>query len=209
MVKIKEMPYSEKYYKTLDYMELLDTFVPPLVQKHLGNEKVTELQKIWLDGLTPVPADASFEEKYEIVYGDWVRKWSNAFKFVQTHLGEEGIEEFKYADVNALKKKSSGFALYLLKVVRAISPSLAFSMVAKQLSFQLQVFTPFSILEMNKQKAVFNAPRCKILDISNSEEFCCIGCQIISPLWLAEQFRVVMKTARQGNSCTITLTPIG
>jgi len=74
MVKVKEMPYSEKYAGTLDYMKLLDTFVSPLVQKHLGDEGVAELQRAWQEGLRSIPEDASFEEKYEIAYGNWMRK---------------------------------------------------------------------------------------------------------------------------------------
>ena len=46
MVKIKEMPYSEKYAIMLDNMKLSNTFVPSFVQKHLGDQAVVELQKI-------------------------------------------------------------------------------------------------------------------------------------------------------------------
>jgi hypothetical protein len=209
MAKVKEMPYSEKYAATLDYMRLLDAFVPPLVQKHLGDEGVAELQRTWQEGLKRIPEDASFEEKYEIAYGNWMRKWSSAFNFVRTHFGEGGVEEFKRADVEALKRKGSGPALFLLKMVRALSPSSAFSMIAKQMAYQLQVFTPFSVSELTGRRAVFNAPRCKILDFPSGEDVCLVGCQSVYPMWLAEQLMVRMKTERQGNSCTVTLIPLG
>ena len=44
MVKIKEMPYSEKYTNMIDRMKLFDWFVPPFVQQHLGDQAVGELQ---------------------------------------------------------------------------------------------------------------------------------------------------------------------
>jgi hypothetical protein len=209
MVKIKEMPNSEKYANTLGYTKLLDTFIPPLVQKHLGNEGVAEVQRIWREGLKPIPEDASFKEKYEIAYANWMWKWSSAFDFVQTHFGESGVEEFKRADLEALKRKNSGPALFLLNVIRALSPSSAFSMIAKQMASQFQVFTPLSVSEMTGQRAVFKIPRCKILDFKGGESSCLIGCRSIFPMWLAEQLKVRMKTERQGNSCTVTLTPLG
>jgi len=38
MVKIKEMPFAEKYAHALEYTTLLETFVPPLLRKHLGDK---------------------------------------------------------------------------------------------------------------------------------------------------------------------------
>ena len=38
MVKIKEMPFAEKYAHALEYTKLLETFVPPLLRKHLGDK---------------------------------------------------------------------------------------------------------------------------------------------------------------------------
>jgi len=38
MVKIKEMPFAEKYAHALEYTKLLETFVPPLLGKHGGRK---------------------------------------------------------------------------------------------------------------------------------------------------------------------------
>jgi hypothetical protein len=209
MVEPKEMPYSEKYTNILDNMRVFDTFVPLLVQKHLGDQAVVELQRIWREGFKPIPDDAPFGEKYEIAYGNYIWQWQNSFSFIRGKLGEEGIEQFKRASVEALKRKTAGPASALLKLVRALSPGLAFTMMAGRMSYWLQWMTPYSISELTQDKAVVNIARCKVLDFPNSDDMCVIGCQIIYPMFMAEQFKVRMKPERQGDSCTITLTRLG
>lgn len=208
MVKIKEMPYSEKYAIVLDNTKLDDTFVLPFVQKHLGDQALVELQKIWREGVKPVPEDASFEEKYEIAYGNFIWMAKSNLSFIRKQLGEDGIEQFKRAEVEALKRKNASPALFILRLVRALSPGSAFTMTAKQMAYQLQWITPFSVSELTRRRAVYNIPRCKILDFPDSEDLCVIGCQSIYPMWVAEQFIVRMTFERQGNSCTCTLTPL-
>jgi len=209
MVKVKEMPYSEKYTIMLDNMKLGDTLIPSFVQKHLGNQAVVELQGIWREGVKPIPGDASFEEKYEIAYGNWIWRGKSTFSFIGKQMGEDGIEQFKRAQVEALKRKNAGPALFLLRLVRALSPGSAFKMTANQMTYRLQWITPFSVSELTRHRVVYDIPRCKILDFPDSEDLCVIGCQSIYPMWVAEQFMVRMTFERQGNSCTCTLTPLG
>ena len=194
MVKVKEMPYSEKYANVLDNMKLYDTFIPSFVQKHLGDQAVVELQRIWREGVKPIPEDASFEEKYEIAYGNWIWMAKSNLSFIRRQMGEDGIEQFKRAEVEALKRKNASPALFI--------------MTAKQMTYQLQWITPFSVSELTRHRAVCNIPRCKILDFPDTEDLCVIGCQSIYPMWIAEQFMVRMTFERQGNSCTCTLTPL-
>jgi hypothetical protein len=208
MVEVKEMPFDEKYSSILGYTKLLEDFVLPLVEKNLGVQKIAKLRKIWRNDEKAIPESASDEEKYETAYGNWLRKWASAYNFVSHNLGEKGIEEFKHEDAEALKRKNSSPALLLLKLVRAVSPKTAFRTLAKQMSYQLQVFTPFSVSELSGTKLVINAPHCKILDYPDSEAACLVGCQKIYPVWLRNQFKVNMTTNRQGKSCTVTLTPI-
>lgn len=208
MVEIKEMPYAEKYSSTLGYMKLLENFVLPLIEKNLGAQKVAELRKIWRNDEKAIPESASDEEKYETAYGNWLRKWASAYNFASANLGEKGIEEFKHEDAEALKRKSSSPALLLLKLIRIISPKMAFRTLAKQMSYQLQTFTPFSVSELSGDRLVIHATRCKILDYPDSEAACLVGCQNVYPVWLKDQFKINMTTNRQGKSCTVTLTPI-
>jgi hypothetical protein len=209
MVKVKEMPYDEKYAKVTDYMKFEETFILPFVQKQLGDQAVAELTNTWQEWIKPIPKGVSFEEKYEIAYSNWIWLAKNAFSFIREQMGEDGIKKFERAEVEALIKKNASPALFLLKLIRLFSPGTAFAMTAKQMGYQLQVFTPFSVLELTRHKAVLDIPRCKILYFPGTEDICFVGCQSTYPMWMAEQFMVDMKCNRQGNTCTITLTPLG
>jgi hypothetical protein len=130
--------------------------------------------------------------------------------FIRERLGEDGIEQYKRAVVEALKRKSSSPALFLLRMVRALSPNTAFKMIANKFTYQLQWITPFSVSEFTRHRAVYDTPRCKILDYPDSEDLCVVGCQSAYATWVAEQFKVKMEFERLGNnSCTCTLTPLG
>jgi hypothetical protein len=205
---VREMRYSEKYARVTDNMKFGKTFILPFVQKHLGDQAVAELKKIWQGGAIPIAVHASFEEKYEIAYGHWIWMTKSTYEFIREQMGEESIKEFERAQIEALKRKNAGPALLVLKLVRSFSPGTAFSMTAKQMAYQLQWLTPFSVPELTRHKVVFNIPRCKILDFRGTEDICSVGCQSTYPMWVAEQFMVDMKCNRQGNSCTITFTPL-
>lgn len=205
----KKMPYSEKYAIVLDKMKPDDVLISPLIQKHLGAKALVELQNIWQEGVKPVPEDASDEEKYEIAYSNLIWRGKSNLTFIRKHLGEGGIEQFKLAQVEELKRKNASPALFILGLLRAISPGLAFIMTAKQMAYQIQWLTPLSLVELTRNRAVFNIPRCKVIDFPDSEDLCLIDCQGAYPMWLAEQFKVGLKFERQGNSCTAILTHLG
>jgi hypothetical protein len=208
MLKVKEMPYSEKYAKVTDYIKFEETFILPFVQKQLGDQAVAQLKNTWQEWEKPVSKVASFEEKYEIAYSNWIWLAKNAFSFIREQMGEDGIKKFERAEVEALKQTNAGPALLVLKLVRSFSPGTVFAMTAKQMGYQLQVFTPFSVSELTRHKAVLDIPRCKILYFPGTDDICFVSCQSTYPMWMAEQFMVDMKCNRQGNNCTITLTPL-
>jgi hypothetical protein len=208
MVRIKEMPYSEKYAKVIDNMKFDESFIFPFVQKHLGDQAVRELKGIWQMGFKPIPEEASFEEKYEVAYGNWIWLAKNIYLFIRKQMGEEGIKKFERAEVEALIKKNASPALLLLKFIRLFSPGTAFAMTSKQMGFQLQWLTPFTVPELTQNKAVLDIPHCKILDFPDTDDICFVGCQSTYPMWVAEQFKVDMKFKRRGNSCTGTLAPL-
>jgi hypothetical protein len=208
MVKVKEMPYSEKYAKVIDNMKFDETFILPFVQKHLGDQAGAEIRKTWQEGMKSIPAGGSFEEKYEVAYANWIWLAKNIYSFIRKRMGEEGLKKFERAEVEGLIKKNANPALFMLKVIRAFSSSTAFGMTAKQMAYQLQWLTPYSVPEITHTKAVLDIPRCKILDFPDTEDICFVGCQSTYPKWVAEQFKVEMKFNRQGNSCTGTLAPL-
>ena len=208
MVTIKEMPAREKYIKLLRTAGLTDQFVPQMIRERLNEEKVSELRKIWNELLQPVPEDASFEEKHQIVLGNMMRKWTAALDFIRKHLGENGVEEFKRRDVDADKGSVPASAQGMLKLIRAISPRFAFRLSVKKLSYEMQILYPYELKEMTPGKAVLHVAHCPLPDIPGAEEGCTFGCQVCHPLWLAEQFYVRMETVRSEKSCDTILTPV-
>ncbi len=208
MAIVKEMPFSEKYTTVLDKIER-EVLAPAFIEKHLGQPAVAELQQIYQKGVKPIPEEASLEEKYEIAYSNWIWIGRSGFSFVRERMGEDGIRQFVRAAVEAIKHQNASPALFLLRLIRAMSPGLAFTMVAKQTAYKLQWLSPYSVPELTRHRTVLSIPRCKILDFPGSEDLCVVGCQSVYPQWLAEQFKVKMEANRQGNSCTITLIPLG
>jgi hypothetical protein len=178
------------------------------VQKHLGDQAVSELKGIWQKGFKPIPEGASFEEKYEVAYGNWIWLAKNIYPFVRKQMGEDGLKKFERAEVEALIKKNDSPALFMLKIIRAFSPGTAFVMTSKQMGYQLQWLTPFTVPELTQNKAMLDIPRCKILDFPDTDDICRVGCQSTYPMWVAEQFKVDMKFNRHGNSCTGILAPL-
>ncbi|MFC1962632.1 hypothetical protein ACFLWB_01340 [Chloroflexota bacterium] len=208
METVKEMSYSEKHAKVIDNMKFDEMFILPFIQKHLGDQAVSELERTWQEGVKPVREEASFEEKYEAAYSNWIWIAKSAYSFIRKQMDEGGIGKFERAEVEALKRKNAGPALLLLKLMRAFSPGSAFTMAAKNMAYQLQWLTPFTVSELTQSRAVINIPRCKILDFPETEDICLVGCMSTYPMWVAEQFKVDMKFERQGNSCTCALTPL-
>ena len=208
MTQIKEMPYKEKYAKVIESMQFDEGFILPFVREQVGEHAADEIKERWQEGAQSIPETASFEEKYEIAYSNWIWLGKNTFSFIREQMGEEGIERFERVEVEALKRKNASPALLVLKLVRMFSPGTAFIMTSKQMGYQLQWLSPFSVPELTRQRTVFSVPRCKILDYPDTEDLCLLGCQGTYPIWIAEQFMVELKWNRQGNSCTGTLAPI-
>lgn len=205
MVEIKKMPYDEKYSSVLGFLKLLDDNTLSFVEKELSAKKAAELQAIWQSGTIAIREDATVEEKYEFAYSNWVRKYAGTFNFVTDNLGEKGAEKFKDMSVEALEQRNSGPAMYLLRLMRAISPQAAFRTFAKRMSYEWQVFTPLSVSELSGNRLVIQTDHCKVLDYPDSEVCCSVSCQDVTARWLEDQFKLKMTTNRQGKSCTVTI----
>ena len=204
----KAMPYSEKYDIVLDNITFGERLTADFIRRHLGDQASTELREAYQEGIKPIPEDASAEEKYETAYGNWIWMGKTDFDFIREHMGEEGIDQFVDFEVEALKRKNASPSLFMLGVIRALAPKTAFKMTAKEFAYRLQWITPFSVSEIDPGKAVFDIPRCKILDHPGPDDLCQVGCQGIYPKWVAEQFKVRMEFDPQGHSCKCTLTPL-
>jgi hypothetical protein len=205
MVEIKEMPYDEKYSGVLSYLKLLNDNVSSFLEKELGAQKVADLRNIWQNETQAIREDATYEEKFNVAYGNWARRYASAYSFVGDNLGENGVEKFKDMSVEALKRTISGPAMFLLKLMRAVSPQTAFRTFAKQMSYQWQVFTPLSVSELSGNRLVVHASHCKVLDYPDCEVCCTVSCQGVTARWLKDQLKMKMTTNRQGKSCTVTI----
>ena len=207
MQGIKTMPYGEKYAIVLDKVKSHDLLLSPFIKKHLNEQALAELKKLWQEGFKPVPDNASYEEKYEIAYSNLMWQGKSNLEFIRMHLGEDGIEQYKLAQVEELKRKNASPALIILGVLRAISPGSAFAMTAKKMAYQIQWLLPsMSLIELTPNQAVYNIPQCKVISFPRMEEACTIDCQGAYPIWLAEQLKVKLRFERQGHNCKAILT---
>lgn len=207
-MKVKEMPYSEKYAKVLEQIKTEEDITLSFLRERVGEPAVVELMNLWQDGVKHIPDNASFEEKYKMAYDNWIWKGKNEFASVRKHTGEDGIEKYISVAVEAEKKRNASPAFIFLRFMRAISPGYAFTVVVKQMAYQLQWLGHSELSEVNPRRATLYVSHCPIIDYPGTEDICRIGCQILTPRFVAEQFKVNMKFNRQGNSCTCTLTPL-
>ena len=206
MVESKEMPYGEKLTAILGFTKMVEGFAPQLVMKELGKEKADELRDLWKKRAEPIPEDASDKERYEIAYRNFMEKWVSANNFMSTHQGEHGTKKYMQAAITAWNRKYTLRGL-MFKIVAGISRKTAFRMVSKGLAYQLQVFSPFSVAELNENRAIFTVDNCKILTDKNGSGFCEMACQNIVPSWLEAQFKVKMNLTRKGVNCSAILEP--
>ncbi|MGD8807354.1 MAG: hypothetical protein PVH65_15975 [Chloroflexota bacterium] len=129
-LEIREMPFQERYDKTLDFMALFESFVPAFVRYRLDDEAEIELRRRWREGREPVSEDASAEVRYESAYRNFISMARTNFAFVHERLDEDGMSAFFNAEVEALKRHNVGLAPVMLSLNRALSQPTAFKMVA-------------------------------------------------------------------------------
>jgi hypothetical protein len=204
MVKIKEMPYKEKYAMVLSNMEIEGPGLA-FIEKQLGSQAVTELQKEFQKGIKPIPENASDKEKYHIASSNLAWMGGTKYSFVQSRLGEDGINKCVRVDVGFLKTVTPRPAVFFMTLIRAISPGAAFTMMIKQMAYKWQYGGPTSMPELSRDRAVMEVKPCNMLNFSGGENMC-IFCQKETPVWLKEQFKINTKVNRQKTGCTFTFT---
>lgn len=184
--------------------DLIISFILKISDKHTADE----LYDIWNEGVNEIPDYASFEDRYEIAYGNWIRMAKNSYHFIRQRMGDEALEQFEDAHLKALKHKNAGLATALLKVMRSVSESSAFTFIARQILYEMQWFTPFTVLELMPDRASAVIERCKIFDFPDTDDLCMVGCQSTYPKWIADHFKVRIMHNRYNNGCTCMLTPL-
>ncbi len=206
MVEFTKMSTRTKLDYVLKNIKIDYVYIPAFLLKHLGNQGVEELQAIWQQGFRQIPENISAAEKFEIAYSNWIWLAKNTYSFIRRQLGEDGIRQFECAEIEMLKGKTPATLMHMLKLVRLLSPGSAFMIVARQLTYQLQWFTPLLVPELTRHRLVVQVPHCKILDFADTDDLCCIGCQSTYSIWMAEQFWMAMQTECHDGGCTKILT---
>lgn len=202
----KEMPFKEKLEGIMSMKKLVEDFTEPLVQEELGKEKLIELQNIWRKEAIPTPPDSSDEQKYEIAYKNFLQQWITANNFMIKYKGDAGMAKFVSEAVAGWKRKYSGSAAKL-KILWALSPNSAFQKLSNTLAYKLQMFSPFTVSELNEKRMIITVPSCKMLQNRDTSDFCLNACQNVIPAWLESQFNVKMDQNRKGQGCIVTFTP--
>ncbi len=200
------MPYREKLLGINRMDKLVEDFAPRVVKEELGEKKLDELLNIWKMDLETVSAEASEEEKYETAYKNFLLKWVSANQIMRKYDGEDGTAKYMRAAIEGWKKQYSRPST-VLRILWMLSPKLAFKNLAKRLSYQLQVFSPFTITEFNERQMTLAVKPCKILGVPDGNDFCVMACQNIVPSWLESQFNVKMSHNRVGTDCVVTFEP--
>ena len=206
MVEIKEMPYDEKLDGILGFQSLVEDFAPSLVNQELGEEKSVELRRMWENESEKIPEDASDKDKYEIAYRNLLQNWVTANSFMGKYLGEDGTTKYMRAAVSAWKQKYAGPALEL-RIIGIASRKTAFKILFERLAYQLQIWSPFTVSELDENHMTLNVSSCKIVSVRKRNDFCLMACQNIVPAWLEGQFNVKMSHDLHGEDCTVTLAP--
>jgi hypothetical protein len=123
-------------------------------------------------------------------------------------MGDESLEQFEEAHLDTLKHKNAGLATALLKVMSSVSQGSAFIFVVRQILYEMQWFTPFTISEFTPDRVSVFIERCKIHEFPDTDDLCTIGCQSSYSKWIADQLMVRVQHNRHKNGCTCTLTSL-
>jgi len=205
MVKVKEMPYKQKYAMVISNMKIEEPGLA-FIEKHLGKQAVTELQKEFEKGIKPIPENVPDKEKYDIATSNLSWMGGSKYNFVQSRLGEDGINQCVQVDVGFLKTVTPRPVVLLMNLIRAISPGAAFTMMIKQMAYEFQYGGPTLLSELSPNSAIMEVKPCNMLNFPGGENMC-IFCQKETPIWLKEQFKMDTKVNRQEKGCTFTFKP--
>jgi hypothetical protein len=206
IIETKQMPNQEKLEGIIRLDNLVEDFAPKVVENELGKEKLQELRKTWENQSESISAEASDQEKYEIAYRNFIKKWVTANNLMRRYDGEDGTAKYMVAAIEGWKKQYSNTSL-MLRIMRTISPKTAFHKLAKQLAYSLQVFSPFTVTNLDEKQMTLSVNPCKITELPMGNDFCVMACQNIIPVWLDAQFRVKMVSHRKGTDCTVDFAP--
>jgi hypothetical protein len=205
MIEIKKMTFNEKLRNIQKYEKNIRSYTLSLVKDKLGKEKLEELETLWKNNSQPIPTDAKDEEKYEVAYKNYLQTYVIGEHFMAKHQGDFGVAEFNRAAIKSMRKTGATPSNVLAKTMMTITPKTSFETIAKELAYRLQVFSPFTVDQLNESQMVLKLTPCKIA--SNSRDFCNVACQNVIRVWLEAQFNMKMVSTIQGTNCTVKIAP--
>lgn len=205
MTDIKQMPFAEKLRNIQTYEKSIRSYTISLVKDELGKEKLEELKTLWNKNIRPIPSEGTDEEKYEVAYKNYLQTWVTAHDFMARYQGDFGKAKLMRVAINSMKKKASTSSTLLAKTTMTIAPKVSFQTMAKELAYRLQVFSPFTVDQLDKNQMVLTLTPCKIASIS--QDFCNVACQNIIRAWLENQFNIKMVSTPKGTDCTVKIMP--
>jgi hypothetical protein len=119
------------------------------------------------------------------------------------YKGEFGVAEFNRAAINSMRKTGATRGTRLAKTMMSVTRNVSFQMIAKELAYRLQVFSPFTVDKFDESQMVLRLAPCK--GASNSRDFCNVACQNVIRVWLEAQFNIKMDSTINGTSCTVKI----
>jgi len=199
------MPLQEKLNNIQQYEKNIKSYTLRLVKNELGKEKQEELRSIWQKNSKPVPVEGGDEEKYETAYGNYLQTYVSARQFMDKHQGDKGVVKFNRAAISGMKKTGTTPSNVVAKTMMPIRRKASFQTIARELAYRLQVFSPFSVDQLDEDQMVVTLTPCKIA--SSNLEFCNYACQSVIRVWLESQFGLNMVSTQEGMNCTIKFMP--
>jgi hypothetical protein len=205
MIEIRQMTFNEKLRNIQKYEKNIRSYTKSLVKDKLGKERLEELETVWNKNSKTIPSNAKDEEKYEVAYKNYLQTYVIGEHFMAKCQGHFGVAEFNRAAINSMRKTGTTSSNVLAKTMMAVTPKTSFQTIAKELAYRLQVFSPFTVDQLDENQMVLTLTPCKIA--SNSRDFCNAACQNVIRIWLEAQFNINMVSTIQGPNCTVKITP--
>lgn len=199
--KSNSMDARTKYLRATKNAQMGQRFFSMLVEKHLDSGRAKELATLMDEGMMDIPPEASYEEKYEASYENWIHQGRTGYAFIRKHMGTRGMDIFKEEKVRSLTQQNSGVATYVLNMLSRVMPGVTFKAIVKGVAEELQWITPIQIRELTRSYAIMDVPRCKVRQHGGTEDFCSVGCMKVYPEWVLQQYKLSMKFILRGPGC--------
>jgi len=207
MAEVVQVSFDEQYVMARDAEERARHVAIPFIAQHMGDQAIKAIERKWDDGLQVIPRGAAPGQEYEVAYSNWIWILKTTYDLVRQRMDEEGVQMFEEAQAESLRNGKSSLGLSL-KVMRKFARGTVFKRVAKDAVRSLGWLTPFEIVEMTSDKAVFETRNCKVLEQDGAEDICNHTCRAMCLAQFSRVCDVTMAVERQGTGCTHTVTRV-